>query len=217
MHQSYAVWTSPGGPFPKPPAQFQSSLCRAFRRPESLLAPAAMPHEVPTKTSAYRCATLAGESSPSCAGAKIRSDLRSSGCDMPSPNSSCPESPPASKTFPTPLALSPARFRFATPQCPAGPQEASVRRIRNLVWNHAHHDCICSALPEDIHAESPNPVDRIRKVRRAVLIQLLDRNVVPAHQLVRDKLRILVRQHLQAFELQFHELSADFHLRRPPR
>src|SRR5260370_26402048 len=82
----------------------------------------------------------------------------------------------------------------------------------DFVRNDTHYNGAASALLENIYPETRDARDSVGKVRRAILLEPANRRLVFSHDVVGDRLRVLLTETLQSFVFDLRVLAADFDL-----
>jgi len=90
--------------------------------------------------------------------------------------------------------------------------EFEVIEAGNLVWMTRMDDGATAALAENVDAKAANAGEAVGKIGGAVLIELAERMLVFAHDVVGDGLGIRGGKAFEAFIFQLNELAAYFRL-----
>ncbi len=106
-------------------------------------------------------------------------------------------------------------FSLATSASDGGSFSSSMLGIRGR--DHAHHDRVGAALPEDVHAKAGARRDRVGEVGGAVGLQRVERVAVTGHQIECDSRGVFRRQDFQALGEDRSQLAMALDLQRAAR
>jgi len=164
-HRSCAGWRARDGRFPRPPAQFRWSPCRAFLPPGSPSAPAARPPGALEQSSVCRCGVPVDESSISYGDEGIRWIFYRQ--DMICFSSLI--------LFRIARASRICRSRSGRHQHDAIPQFRDFSKMRRQIerssressGDHAHHNRVGASLSKDIHPKARDSRQTVRQIGRS--------------------------------------------------